>query len=132
MEVQGKLLVIGETGFFGTNGFAKREVVVETAEQYPQKLMIEFVQDKCNLVDAFAVGQNVKIGINLRGREWINPQGEPKYFNTLSGWKIEAVAGSAAPAPRPAANKPAAAVPAPTAFEPATDLNEEDYDDLPF
>jgi hypothetical protein len=126
MEVQGKLIVVGETQIFGSNGFAKREAVVETSEQYPQKLLIEFVKDKCDLLNNFKVGQSVKIGINLRGREWVSPAGEVKYFNTLSGWKIEAMTGGAA---KPAAQ---AAVPAPTAFEPAGDLNEEDYDDLPF
>ena len=34
-------------------------------------------------------GENVKIGINLRGRAWTNPQGETKYFNTIQGWYID-------------------------------------------
>ena len=31
----------------------------------------------------------IKININLRGREWVNPQGETKYFNSIQGWRIE-------------------------------------------
>ncbi|NND62982.1 MAG: DUF3127 domain-containing protein [Flavobacteriaceae bacterium] len=124
MEVQGKIKLIDETKTYGNNGFRKREMVITTEEQYPQHIMIEFVQDKTDLLNNFQVGQNVKVSINLRGREWVNPQGETKYFNSIQGWRIESmqeeVAGDMPPMP------PA------DAFEPATDLNEEDHDDLPF
>ena len=88
MEVQGTIKVIGETQTFGTSGFKKREVVIETDEQYKQSILIEFVQDKTELLDKFQVGKGVKIGVNLRGREWVNPQGETKYFNSIQGWNI--------------------------------------------
>ncbi|WP_031426345.1 DUF3127 domain-containing protein [Flavimarina sp. Hel_I_48] len=124
MEVQGKIKLIGETQTFGSNGFRKREVVVTTEEQYPQPIMVEFVQDKTDLLNSFNVGQNVKIGINLRGREWTNAQGETKYFNSLQGWRIENLQQGA----------PSGNVPAPPAdqFEPASDFEDEDHDDLPF
>ncbi len=124
MEVQGKIKMIGETQTFGSNGFRKREVVVTTEEQYPQHIMVEFVQDKTDLLNSFQVGQPVKIGVNLRGREWVNPQGETKYFNSIQGWRIENLqAGS----PDSQGGPPPA-----DQFEPAKDLNDEDYDDLPF
>ena len=88
MEVQGTIKVIGETQTFGAKGFRKRELVITTDEQYPQSILVEFVQDKCDLLDKFEVGKNVKIGINLRGREWTNPKGETKYFNSIQGWNI--------------------------------------------
>tara|TARA_R110002051_G_C8769409_1_gene503376 strand:+ start:38453 stop:38794 length:342 start_codon:yes stop_codon:yes gene_type:complete len=89
MELQGKIKNIGETATFGTSGFRKRELVVTTDEQYPQPIMIEFVQDKCDVLNSYAVGQDVKVGINIRGREWINPEGVAKYFNSIQGWRIE-------------------------------------------
>jgi len=89
MQVQGKLKVIGQTKKLGKNGFLKREIVVTTEEQYPQDILIEFVQDKCSILDNYAVGQDVKVNINLRGRMWVNPQGEEKYFNSINGWRIE-------------------------------------------
>ena len=121
MEVQGKIKMIGDTKTFGNNGFRKREVVVTTEEQYPQHILVEFVQDKCDLLDNYSVGQPVKLGVNLRGREWVNPQGETKYFNSIQGWRIENLASQDA----------AGSVPPPD-FPPAENLNEEDYDDLPF
>ncbi len=126
MEVQGKVKMVGETQTFGNNGFRKREVVVTTEEQYPQHIMVEFVQDKCDLLNSVQVGQPVKIGINLRGREWVNPQGETKYFNSIQGWRIENLQAAAAPE----AGMPP--VPPMDSFQPADNLNEEDHDDLPF
>ena len=123
MEVTGKIKQIDETKTFGNNGFRKREMVLTTDEQYPQMLLIEFVQDKCDLLNNFSEGQDVRININLRGREWINPQGEAKYFNSIQGWRIEAMeAGAAAGMPPVDA----------AGFEPATNLNESEPDDLPF
>ncbi|MEH6658880.1 DUF3127 domain-containing protein [Leeuwenhoekiella marinoflava] len=125
MEVQGKIKLVGETQTFGSNGFRKREVVVITEEQYPQTIMVEFVQDKTDLLNNFNVGQNVKISINLRGREWVNPQGETKYFNSIQGWRIENLQEGA-----PAAGMPP--VPPADQFEPASDFSDDDHDDLPF
>lgn len=91
MEVEGKLKVIGDTKEYGKNGFQKRIVVVTTEEKFPQDLSIDFVQDKTDLIDSYKIGDKVKIGINLRGREWVSPQGETKYFNSINGWRIEKV-----------------------------------------
>lgn len=124
MEILGTIKMIDETKTYGNNGFRKRELVVTTEEQYPQHLLIEFIQDKTDLLNNFEVGQKVKININLRGREWTNPQGETKYFNSIQGWRIEAAEQEGIPGAAPA--------PPLEAFEPADDLKEEDYDDLPF
>ena len=90
MEVQGKIKAIGETKTYGTSGFRKRECVVTTNDQYPQDLNLEFVQDKVDLLDKQKVGDSVTVSINLRGREWINPEGKAVYFNTIQGWRIDA------------------------------------------
>lgn len=88
MEVIGKIKAINATQQVSAS-FKKRELVVSTDEQYPQHILIEFTQEKCDLLNNYQVGQNVKIGINLKGKEWVNPQGETKYFNSIQGWKIE-------------------------------------------
>lgn len=124
MEVTGKIKKIDETKTFGTSGFRKREMVVTTNEQYPQMLMIEFVQDKCDLLNSYAVGQDVKVSINLRGREWVNPQGEAVYFNSIQGWRIEGAAAEGAGA--------APVAPPVDSFEKTTDVSDSEPDDLPF
>lgn len=124
MEVTGKIKKIDETKTFGASGFRKREMVVTTDEQYPQMLLIEFVQDKTNLLDNYNEGDDVKVNINLRGREWINPEGEAKYFNSIVGWRIEKLQSEA-----PNAVPPVEAV---DAFQPADNVSDEEPDDLPF
>jgi len=71
--------------------FSKREFVIETTDQYPQLVMFQLTQDKCNLLDGIGVGSKLEVSWNLRGREWTSPAGEVKYFNTLEAWKIEKV-----------------------------------------
>jgi len=124
MEVTGKIKVINAEQQVSAS-FKKRELVVATEEQYPQFISINFVQDKCDLLNNYHVGEAVKVSINLRGREWVNPQGETKYFNDIQGWRIEklqAEVPNAAMAPMPPAE----------AFAPATNFTEEEHDDLPF
>jgi len=107
---------------------------VTTDEQYPQHILIEFTQDRTDLLNAYNIGDAVKVSINLRGREWTNPQGETRYFNSIQGWRIEK-AGAEVPAGTPAAGSPAAgtsaAGTAPAAATPVPGSLEGE-DDLPF
>jgi translation initiation factor IF-3 len=74
----------------GEKKFRTRNLIVTTEdEQYPQTLAIQFTQDRVNAMDIFKPGDKVKIAINLKGREWTNPEGVPSVFNTIEGWKIE-------------------------------------------
>jgi hypothetical protein len=124
MEVEGKVKLINPRQDISAS-FSKREIVVTTPEQYPQHIMVEFTQDKCDLLDNYKPGDDVKISINLRGREWINPQGEAKYFNTIQGWRIEKVKNEQA-APAQQVTKPQQ--------QPAQQVSggNEEHDDLPF
>lgn len=88
MEISGKITVLKETQTIGASGFRKRDVVITTNEQYPQSLLIEFVLDKCDLLNSFAINDEVTISINLKGKGWQAPTGEVKYFNSIQGWKI--------------------------------------------
>lgn len=124
MEVLGKVKVVGVEQQVSPT-FRKRELVVTTDEQYPQSIMIEFVQDKSDLLNSVSVGDNVKVSINLGGREWVNPQGETKYFNSIKGWRIEKLQAETLQNQVPT-------MPAATAFEPASSFTEEEHDDLPF
>ncbi|GAB1307820.1 DUF3127 domain-containing protein [Urechidicola sp. KH5] len=121
MEVTGKIKIINETQTFGASGFRKRELVLTTDEQYPQMLLIEFVQDKCDILNNFQVGQDVKIAINLRGREWVNPEGVAKYFNSIQGWRIETLQPASAGGEMP-----------PMEQMPASEFSSDEPDDLPF
>lgn len=126
MELQGTVKKLFDAQTF-PSGFQKRDMILLTQEQYPQPIKVEFLSEKMNLLDNVAEGDQVKIGINLRGREWTNPQGEVTYFNSITGWRIEKVSGGGF--------EPTQASPSPASSPAATNENpfaDEEDDDLPF
>ena len=88
MQLEGKVKVVMPEEQV-TASYKKRDLVITTEEQYPQHILIEFPQAKADLLNNLQVGQLVKVSINFRGREWVSPAGETKYFNTIQGWKID-------------------------------------------
>jgi len=62
----------------------------------------------------------------LRGRQWENPQTkEIKYFNSIQGWRIELLESANNTEDLPPLDNL-------SPFEPASETNDEDLDDLPF
>jgi len=115
LELKGKIKLINPTETFGS-GFTKREFVITTAEQYPQDVKFEVVKDKCDLLDKFAVGQEVNVHMNIRGNEYGG-----KYYVSLQAWKIE----SQAVAPSRVATTP-------MATQAPQQVSEPDESDIPF
>lgn len=101
MLVSGKVKVVNATEEVGAKGFKKRLVVVETQETYAQLIPIEFVQDKCSLLDGVQIGQDVTVHINLRGSEY-----NGRYYVQLQGWKIDAPGQAPAPIAEPETDLP--------------------------
>ncbi len=124
MEISGKIKILGEEQTFGSNGFRKRDCVITTEEQYPQMILVDFTQDKCDLLNNFSIGDDVKININIKGREWINPEGIAKYFTNINGWRIEKIQANAESAPAPVEKM--------ENLETVEKTTSEDADDLPF
>ena len=133
MDLQGRIKVITPIQSFGTNGFQKREVVIVTEEQYPQTISFEFHQGNCELLNNFQVGQIVKITFDIRGREWTNPQGEVKYFNSLVGWRIVSAEVVSSQPSASAVPPPMAPITPVSNFTPQPQGAGDDLeDDLPF
>ncbi len=116
--LKGELKVINDTQQI-TDSFKKREFVITDASgQYPQTILFQSVQDRCDMLNNFKVGDMVEVFFNLRGREWTNPQGEVKVFNSLDAWKIQPLNAGGNVAPTTADN--------------AETFVAEKEDDLPF
>ena len=125
----GTIKVISDTQRISEK-FQKREfVVTDTTSMYPQDILFQTTQDKCNLLDQFQINENVEVSFNLRGREWTSPQGEVKYFNTIEAWRIEKQ-GQSQPMGMPSSG--------PSAMNmgsdplPGVGTSTDDDDDLPF
>ena len=127
MELQGTVKRLGEIQTF-PSGFQKREMVIVTEEQYPQPISIEFLKEKGDLLNQFVEGDQVKVSINIGGREWTSPAGEVKYFNSITGWRIEKISASNA---EPTQAVPSAAPTAAANENPFSDESDDD-DGLPF
>lgn len=104
MELVGTIKVLFEEKAISAK-FRKRELVLVTEDRYPQPILVEFTQEKIGLLDGVAAGDRVRIGIDIRGREWTSPRGDVKYFVSIQGWKIENLdAAGTDPGPGPSAS----------------------------
>jgi len=89
MQITGKILEISEVVNISET-FKKREFIIEYCErEYPEYIKFELTQDRCQLLDTYKSGDNVEVAFNLKGRKWVNPEGETKYFNSLQAWRVQ-------------------------------------------
>ncbi|MGB3777177.1 MAG: DUF3127 domain-containing protein [Tunicatimonas sp.] len=140
MDIQGKLLEISDTVQIKET-FRKRDFVVEYSDnpQYPEYVKFECIQDKCDMLDNYSVGQDVTVSFNLKGRKWVDPQGETKYFNSLQAWRMQPASGASS-APSDGTSASSGAPSAPTSppaaasggSNPVISAGEGEEDDLPF
>ncbi len=87
MELTGKIISVGDEQQI-SDRFSKREIVVETGDQYPNPLPVEFANDKMLLVAGAEVGDQVTVSAHVNGRKWESPKGD-RYFISLRGYKID-------------------------------------------
>lgn len=93
MQLKGKVINVTDVQVI-SDKFKKCEVWIETDEQYPQVLNIQFAQDKADAAQSIAVGSNITIDINLRGRKYTNKQGVEGVFNSIESWRYEVEGGA--------------------------------------
>jgi hypothetical protein len=87
LKVTGQVFKVSEK-IVKSEKFTFRNLWLTHGDKYPQTIEIQFVNDKCALLDSVTPGDKVTIGINLDGRVW-NGQDGQKVFNTIKGWSIE-------------------------------------------
>jgi hypothetical protein len=98
-EIQGIVHSIGETTEYGNNCFTKREFVIKLTGEgenstYPNHVALELIKDKCALMDAYSVGDEIKAQFNLSGRLWSGGGKPEKCFTSLQAWRIESAGGA--------------------------------------
>jgi hypothetical protein len=97
-ETSGKLHALSDTKQV-TERFRKREFVVEIGDnpRFPQFVQFELTGDRCDQLDEYHVGDEVRVEFSLRGREWKSPKGETRYFNSLDVWTLSRVGAAGRP-----------------------------------
>lgn len=92
-EIQGKLITKGDTQQV-SDKFKKREFVLEVTEEingnvYSNYAKMQLVQAKCDILDRYNVGDQVKVSFNIKGNKW-EKDGKVQYMTNLDAWRIEA------------------------------------------
>ena len=88
MDITGTVIqILPEQRFNGKNGeVVKNFFILETKEQYPQKIKFEvFGEDKWKAMGVI-VGQDVSVQFDIKGAEW-----QGKYFVNLQAWKVTSI-----------------------------------------
>jgi len=88
-QVIGKVYFKSEVELIGANQMKKQILVVETDNEYPQKLPIEFIKEKVDLLNNLQIGQQVKVSVNVRGNEYQDRNGVTRFGLSFQGWKAE-------------------------------------------
>lgn len=91
-EISGKLIEKFETVKVNDR-FKKREFVIEKTEsnggmEFTDHIKFQLTQDRCNLIDAMNLNDDIKVHFNIRGNKW-EKDGKVSYFTNLDAWRIE-------------------------------------------
>ena len=108
-----------------SDAFRKREFVIEKTEnqggkEFTDHIKFQLTQDRCSLIDAINIQDEIRVSFNVRGRRWVK-DGNVSYFTNLEAWRIEKIA--VAPGEHP---------PPPPLLTDEDGPQSEEFDDLPF
>ena len=139
LEVTGKLAVKYDTQQV-KESFKKREFVLDITEEingnvYTNFAKFQVVQNKCEILDRFNEGDQVKVSFNIRGNRW-EKDGKVNYITNLDAWRIESASAAqpamAQPAPSYTNMNQTGNNPAPQGASSFYNPSPENADDLPF
>lgn len=89
MELKGTIKEIYETKQINESFKVRKFVITDNNEDYPQYITFQLTQNRTALLDSINIGQSVIIKFNLKGKQWLDPDGVIKYFNSLEAYEIE-------------------------------------------
>ena len=89
VTIKGEITFVDEVREYGSNGFKKHQVVVETGDgKWANPIAVEFTKDHIEKSKVLRVGEKVTIDARVNGREWQGRDGVTKWFTSVSGYKI--------------------------------------------
>ncbi|MDR0369130.1 MAG: DUF3127 domain-containing protein [Candidatus Peribacteria bacterium] len=92
MTIEGKIIFISEETTVGQKQLPKISFVIEehSDREFKNSIMVDLLGDKVDMIKAFKEGDNVKVFLNYRAREY-----DGRWFNSIGAWKIESLGASA-------------------------------------
>ena len=125
MEITGKIILafpeVSGTSQAG-KAWKKREYVLETLDNYPQKIFFDFFGERADQYP-LSVGQVIRLSFDISSREY-----NGRWFTSIRGWRAEDVNNGASNTENPA-NTINVDIPVIPPIEIAPSSEE---DDLPF
>jgi len=121
LEITGKVIAkLPQQSGQGKNGtWIKQDFVIETQDQFPKKVCISLWGDKAKELDAIAIGETLKAGINIESREF-----NGKWYTDVKAWRIDKAGSSnqSEQAPMPSNDSLPPFLDPSNTFEPTDDL----------
>jgi hypothetical protein len=123
VTIKGEIVFVDEVREYGSNGFRKHQVVVETGDgKWANPVPVEFIKDTIEQSKVLKKGEKVSIDARINGREWQGKDGVTKWFTTISGYKIQSEGGSPPPSNEPDSSS----------FDTLDEYDDGIEDDVPF
>ena len=94
LEITGKLVEKYDTHVVNER-FKKREFVLELVEDvngspYTNYAKMQLVQNKCDILDRFQIGDTLKVNFNIKGNRY-EKDGRTSYFSNLDAWRLDKI-----------------------------------------
>lgn len=75
--------------------FKKREFIIDITEDvngkiYPNYAKMQVAQNRCEVLDSYNVGEEIKVSFNIRGNI-AQKEGRSVVYTNIDAWKIERV-----------------------------------------
>ena len=87
-EIKGEIHEIGKEQVFSEK-FKKRDLILRIQDNnYEQHIKFQLINDRCDLLDKYKVGQDVIVHFNLKGRGY-EKNNETVYYTNLECWRIQ-------------------------------------------
>ncbi len=84
VKLTGVLLKIGETNLKSENFQIREFVITDNSFTKPQHITMQLVQEKCDILDSYEIGDQVQVEYELRGRLW-----DGKFYNTIQALNLK-------------------------------------------
>ncbi|MBT3665896.1 MAG: DUF3127 domain-containing protein [Opitutae bacterium] len=123
VTIKGEIVFVDEVREYGSNGFRKHQVVVETGDgKWANPVPVEFIKDTIEQSKDLKKGEKVSIDARINGREWQGKDGVTKWFTSISGYKIQSEGDSPHPSNEPDSSS----------FDTLDEYDDGIEDDVPF
>jgi len=129
LEIIGKLIQLNPEvkGTSARGDWKKREMIIETIEQYPKKVCVSCFGERADQIANYQPGTELRIAFNLESREF-----NSRWYTDVRAWRIDLSTGASSSYSGNSAgsnyNQPAPSYNDASSMPPPSQAN----DDLPF